>query len=120
MGVYIAHHLTLDGASPADLAVIHRQLTASADAAYVFDLGPDPADRYKPNESRNPPDLTALLGRLSVAFPTVLFTLECQDEGHGSWWRHYYRNGRRQIATGDIVFAPFDPKSATRLRLGNP
>ncbi len=46
--------------------------------------------------------------RVSVAHPSVLFTLHGVGEGSYDIWKKYFRNGKMQVAKAEITFA--DPE----------
>jgi hypothetical protein len=48
--------------------------------------------------------------KLSLEFPTVLFTLSGEGEEAGDIWKKYFRNGKIQIANAKITVAEFNPK----------
>lgn len=41
---------------------------------------------------------------ISLQFPHTLFTLECESEERGLFWKEHYKNGKYQYASGKIVY----------------
>lgn len=50
------------------------------------------------------------MGRLSLEFPDVLFTLLGYGEDRGDIWKAYYLNGKMQDTPAQIIFEEFSPE----------
>jgi len=46
---------------------------------------------------------------LSTTYPEHLFMLEGEGEESGDLWRQYWRNGKCQHVSAEIVYEDFDP-----------
>jgi hypothetical protein len=48
--------------------------------------------------------------KLSLEFPTTLFSLQGEGEEAGDLWRKFFKNGKMQVCKARITFDKFDAK----------
>ena len=49
----------------------------------------------------------------SKKYPQVLFRLEGEGEEHGDYWKHYFKNGKQQVARGVMTYPAYDEAKLT-------